>query len=206
MPPLELYSFTPSRINISVPVALNDRDAIGLLSTSYSAAKSDTVVLDLADFSCRLPNSESDAVDLSQRARRLRLRSRIMRHFHFQSSLAIILFVTALSFVLPLSDMPPVRYAFPCVPSCGKGSHSQRGLSLHQLKCTPFKRERTRALCEMTSQAQSFEHEHLLRMSLITNPPRLSSLHPPPGTSASLEQPPPVCLFSFDCHALLYLC
>ena len=114
--------------------------------------------------------------------------------------LSIVLVIFLSSLILSHLDMPPSRYAFPCVNSCGKGSRSQRGLSLHQLSCKVYKQEQSRAFQEMTAQAQIFERERLLRISLLrensiaTPPPALHSLHGSPGNS-TLDQSQPVCLF-----------
>ena len=51
--------------------------------------------------------------------------------------------------------MPPIRHLYPCISSCGRGSHTQRGLSTHQARCSHYRHEQEALLQRLSREAQS---------------------------------------------------
>ena len=58
--------------------------------------------------------------------------------------------------IIVILNMPPLRYAFHCIPTCSRGFNSPRGLSLHQATCLLFREERSQ---RMHALAQASEAE-----------------------------------------------
>lgn len=100
--------------------------------------------------------------------------------------------VSTFIFIIFLSIMPPIRHLYPCIESCGRGSHSQRGLSLHQAKCQAFKSEQQATL-------QRISHEVQALKELSECPPLLETVSSPHAvaSSSTVQSSMTVCVYHF---------
>ena len=59
-----------------------------------------------------------------------------------------------ISILVLFSVMP--RYPFICVPNCQRGFRSERGLSIHQSACQPYRLEQEEELMALAQAAEAY--------------------------------------------------
>lgn len=114
-----------------------------------------------------------------------------------------LLYMLHLLLLVLILTMPAIHFAYPCVDTCSRGSHSQRGLSIHQATCKHYKQAQVSHLETLALEFEAIEEplQHNASQHLETSTQLLGiANHPSNHSVSSLYN-----LSLFCLHFLLFL-